>query len=433
MARNVTAMARNSWLGAVAMTGLTYGSYLTFSNYIFPYSERTGHSIGAIALLFSASGLGTVIFSLLLGGILRRFQVRAVVPVAAIGFAFPYLALAFSDSLIVLYMAGFVFGAAVVFTGFGLSQTEIMWWFSYKQIGRRLTALTSGLAIMTFIESPLVALSIQRFGLSATAVGQGILTTLMIILISWTLLHERPSHYGVVVDTAPPKARQAPLVVGSGFMPRAWPFWLILGASVIEGLVFTGYSNNASPFYQSFGLDPVQASLGISIVSGLQAVTALIFGYLVDKIGLRVSVLGFGTVVILTLLSAQFVQGFGAAMTWAVFMSFFAFVNFVGPVGLRTLFPHAEAGAVNGYGGAASQLGVMLGAPAAGFIFTATGSYIGFTNVAAGLMLICVVIVWIALTTRGKRSAALSESLHAARYPDPAPPKVPTESTAPGV
>lgn len=410
MSRTIAGMARTTWVGAVIMTALTYGSYLTFSNYMFPYSDRSGHTIGEIALLFSASGAGTLVFSLLLPRILHRLRIRSVVPIAAVGLLLPYLALAFSDSLAVLYLASFIFGASVVFTGFGVSQTAIMWWFSYKQIGRRLTALTSGLAVMTLIEAPLIALAIEHFGFVATALGQGLVTALLVALVARTMLCERPEHYGAVVDTAPPGDRAQAGVHRSILMVGVWPFWLIIGAAVVESLIFTGYSNNASPFYQSFGLDPVQAAVGISIVSGLQAVTALIFGVLVDKIGLRLSVLAFGFVVSGTLLSAQFVQGFGAAMIWAVFMSFFAFINFVGPVGLRTLFPHADAAAVNGYGGAASQVGVMLGAPVAGFIFTATGSYLGFTNIAAGLMLVCVGLVWVALSARGVRRSSRAVS-----------------------
>jgi hypothetical protein len=48
-------------------------------------------------------------------------------------------------------------------------------------------------------------------------------------------------------------------------------------------------------------------------------------------------------------------------------------------------------------------------------------------------MLICVVIVWTALKGGGKRRAALSESLHAAKYSDPAsriPPKRPPDSAS---
>lgn len=407
---NSSKMANKTWFGGILVIAFAYGSYMTLSNYLVPFSERTGTSVGEIALLFTFAGLATLVISLFLGKFVKLMKVRTLVFISAIFISFLYLALGFSDSLIVLYIAAVFYGTAMVFTGYGLQQIQIIWWFPPNQIGRRLTALTVGPAVMALIQSPLIAKSILEFGLQTTAVLHAVISVAAIVVIARVFLLEHPDSYGIKIvnnnkeienssENKPIINRKAlPLM----FVLGTLPFWLLTIASLIESFSFTGYVNNASPFYQSFGLDPIQAAFCISIVSIGQAITAPIFGFLVDKIGLAKSVAIFGTIVSATFLFSRFITNYQTAIIFAVFASAFAFVAFIAPVGFRLMYPNSDVGTLVGYANAASQVGTMLGAPIAGFIFVSTGSYVPFMTAASVLLMLCIVLVFIATGKKAK-------------------------------
>lgn len=409
---NTSQMANKAWIGSILITAFTYGSYLTLSNYMIPFSERSGASIGQIALLFTFAGFSTMVISIFLGKLLKVLKVRTLVPIGAVCLSSIYLALAFSNSLIILYIAAVFYGAAVVVTGFGVSQTQVIWWFEPKQIGRRLTAITAGLAIMTFIQSPIVAKSIIEIGLEKTALLHALISALAIILASRLLLLEKPESYGIKIgknteeesinekSKVVSKEKVLPMVI----VLSTIPFWLITIASMVESLTFTGYANNASPFYQSFGLDPVQAAFCISIVSGGQAIMAPLFGYFVDKLGLAKSVAIFGMIVSITFLCARFINSYQTAIVFAVFASAFAFISFIAPVGFRIMYPDADVGTLIGFANAASQVGTMAGAPVAGFIFATTGSYIPFMTLSSLLLVVCIIFVFVATGKRAQKN-----------------------------
>lgn len=288
---SIKKMANQTWIGGIILVGLTYGGFATISNYILPYSERTGASIAQISVSFTIIAIATTIFSLFMGNIIKRMKAKTIITISAVMLSLIHFALAFSNSLIVLYIAAFLFGTAVAFTGFGFMQTVIMWWFEPNKIASKISFLTIGLAVFSFIESPVIAQSIISNGLKMTAAIHGVVDLVGVVVVGIVLIKENPKHYGFNLahnesaNTAGDEAAKIKVVPLSAVL-KTYPFWCLFLVTVFLNLTFMGYSNNASPFYQSFGLDPLQAAFCISIVSVCQVGTAPLFGYLVDKLKL---------------------------------------------------------------------------------------------------------------------------------------------------
>lgn len=394
---NIKNTALKSWIGALIIIGGTYGSYLSFSNYLVPFSERSGISVTSASMMFTFLSISTLLGSLVFGDILKKVRVKILIPIAALLFSSVILALGYTDNVTVLYITAFLAGFGQVFIGFPMGQVLIMWWCDPKTMGVRLNSLSTALAIAAFFANPLIAKSIVELGVQRTALLHAAIAIAFIGLIGGILAKERPERYGVALsygeeegDAVTPEATSfTPLSV----VLRTYPFWLLMICTVVVSVTFGGYANNASPFYQSYGLTPVQAAFCISIVSGGQAFTAPLFGILLDKFGLAKAVGCFSTVAAIGFFCSRFITGYSSALVFAVVASCFAFINFIATVGFQMVYPKADTAKLIGYGNAASQVGNALAAPVAAIFFTRTGSYQGFMTLGACLMIVAIVMV----------------------------------------
>lgn len=108
----------------------------------------------------------------------------------------------------------------------------------------------------------------------------------------------------------------------------------------------------------------------------------------------------------MTFFCSRFINGYTTAIIFAVFASFFAFAGSVGPIGYRVMYPDSDPATLVGISNAASQLGNAIGGVLAGSILTATGSYTSYMVVAAGLLLICAILIVIATSQTAQNCIA---------------------------
>ena len=189
-----------------------------------------------------------------------------------------------------------------------------------------------------------------------------------------------------------------------GGILRSPSFWLVIFAIFLVSCAVTGFTNNASAFYQSIGNNAMSAALCISIYNGVMMAWGIIFGALTDKKGPAVSVTICGLIGAAVLLVGPFLSGFSGAAIIAAVMGSINFSGMLGALCFPRMFGTAEAANLVGFGQAAGAIGPMVGAPLAGFIYDATGSYATFLTIAAVMTIACVVITVFATRSRDKKS-----------------------------
>ena len=91
--------------------------------------------------------------------------------------------------------------------------------------------------------------------------------------------------------------------------------------------------------------------------------------------------------------TAQFFSGPIGGVIIAVVLGLKTMTGMIGSMTLPRLFGSKEAASVIGFSMVASNLGAMFGAPFAGFLYDASGSYNMFLAIAAGLVLLAVLLI----------------------------------------
>ncbi|MDR1185421.1 MAG: MFS transporter [Coriobacteriales bacterium] len=405
-------------VGSIVMTAVSVGTYMSIPVYLLPISELTGSSVGQVTLFFSVAAIVSLLSSLFFGTLLKTLGIKVLATIAGVALAAFFIILSFTDNIIVVYIASIPYGFATVGGGYAASQTCITWWYP-KGTAKIISFITVGVGIVAFILSPLLASSIAGLGIGITAFAEGVGGGIIMILCALFLLAERPEVYGfatgssdqaapegqIVEETASQSATKGPSNSGnSGNVLRVPQFWIIFLAGLLATTAMTGFANNASPFYQTIGCDPVQAAMGISVFNIAALAWAPLFGALVDKKGPGVGTLVCGGIGVVALLAATLITGFMGAMIVAAMVSSLNLAVMLGSVTYPRVFGTKEAGTLIGFANAAGSVGGIIGPPLAGFMFDAMDSYSPFMFVAGALMVICILLIII-----GSRRTLISD------------------------
>ncbi|RPI86613.1 MAG: MFS transporter [Chloroflexi bacterium] len=374
--------ARNTAIGSILITTLYMGSYGSLAVYLVPVSQAFHVSVGEATLIFTFGSMASFTSALFLGRMLKKFAVKLLIPLTGILFTALFLSIAFSRSIVVVYVGALLYGFASGTGGIAFAQTAITWWF-VKDRGKLFSYLSIGTALFGLLLVPLIAQMITIYGVRVVAIYQGFLISGMVILIGLFLLSEHPDTYGLKpIGYMDEQKGYNDVQSGTNLtvnqILRIPAFWLIIFSVVIMIIVFTGFINNASAIYQSKGLDAVAAAFCISIYNAGRIVWSPFYGILVDKFGVRLATIVCGSIGAIILLLATLLSGFTGAVIIASMIGSLSFAGMLGAVSLPRVFGSKEAGNLIGFSNAAGSVGAMIGAPTAGFIFDATNSYTGF-------------------------------------------------------
>ena len=394
---------RNVYIASLVLFAVPIVGYNTMPLYLVPLSQAVGSTIGKVQLLLTFVGFASMAASLLLGQLLDRLGAKLLSAIGSVALAGFFFSIYFTDSLALAYAGGISFGFAVIAAGSGVAMTEVNWWFS-KGAGKLMSFLTIGAGVATMVFSPVIAKGIETYGARDTALVQGIIMGAVCLLTNFFLLSERPERYGIQIH-ASDISESAARDVGGSLPLKAIlstsAFWLVMIAIVLALFALTGFMNNAPAFYQTIGLNAVQASIGISVFSVGQLIWTPVYGSMLDKFGVRVATALCTIPAIVIFAAATMMKGFVSAM---IIAALFASINFfavvLGPVLYPMIFGKKEAASLVGFANAGSSIGAMAGAPAAGFIYDYFKSYNPFLFLSSALCIVSLFLVFLA-TSKG--------------------------------
>ena len=409
--------ARRLAVGCLVIVMMAMGSYSSLAVYLLPISDNLSLSIGQVSLLFTFAAIASVGTSLIVGKLLKRFPVRVLAAAGGIFLMLFFFTVFLSAHIFLIYLGAFFFGSALILSGFPMAQVLITWWFARNR-GKLMSSLNIALGLFGVVMVPIIANVITIIGMQKTALFQGLVMGGSIILASIFLLSEHPDHYGLKPVGFTPSSPTADGTVIEGesqltvrdFL-RFPSFWLIVIASIFVAGAGTGFMNTAAAFYTSMGLSAVAASYCISIYNASKLFWSPFYGYLSDKRGPGTATLVCGLITATIFYVSPLLSGFAGAALVAAIAACGSFGAMLGAVSYSALFGTKEAGNLIGYAHASTSLGAMVGAPIAGFLFDAHGTYTIYMLFAGTAMLATGVLVFAATSKKAIRRVKMSEHI----------------------
>lgn len=352
------------WISvAVAFLSMSvvFGVAYSFGAFFAPMAAEFGSGSGATSVVFSVTISCSFVLGSVSGRAVDRFGPRPVLLVGAAALAAGLLLTSIVEQLWVGYLTyGLGVGIAVA-CGYVPMVAVVGAWFD----SRRALALgiaIAGIGIGTLIGSPIAAALIEARGWRQTHVVFGIVGAALLVVCA------------VVVRRPPmPEGEPAPAIRE---LVRTTGFRSMYAATFLGALALFVPFVYLPSYAMRVGVSPVAAATLVGVIGVASVLSRLAIGVVADRIGrIRTFRASFATV------------GLSFAI-WLVAGSFPALVAFavvlgVGYGGWIALQPTvlAEMYGVRGLGGivglvyTAAGVGALIGAPLAGVLIDATGTF----------------------------------------------------------
>ncbi|MEU2682157.1 MFS transporter [Streptomyces sp. NPDC007107] len=272
-----TAREATGWRTAIASAlGLTVGpsvlTVMSFGAFIAPLHREFGWGVSEIGLAASFLSITVMIISPLQGYLVDRYGGRRVILCSSPVFGLSLMGMYFlPDNLSVFYLAW----ALIPVCGLGLWPVSYLrltaGWFERK-LGFALGIANSGIGVGTVIVPILTAWLIGAFGWRAAFLGLGAVALIAFPIAFFLITEPSPRRTDVSTsgDTLKVSARRR-------------PFWLILGAFLLLGLVGSSITVYQIPLLLDAGVPEHIANL-VPVALGLALIVArVVTGWLLDR------------------------------------------------------------------------------------------------------------------------------------------------------
>lgn len=394
--------ARNTALGNIFITMVAVGSYVTFSLYILPLSKALNVTVGQISIMFSIAGFSGLFGSLFLGKILDTINIKKVIVFSGVMFFFFFFFISTAESIWLIYLGGFLSGLCQVFSGYPIAQVSVNWWFK-KNTGKLMSMFSIGGGLAGIIMVQLAAQWIETIGFQRTALIQGIFVSGVVILSGLFLVSNHPKKYinksigdnNLKKDNIKNKTDILVKNKEISSFTKIPEFWMILTASFFISISITGFVTHASVYFQSTGLNVVQAALCVSAYSFARLGFAPFYGVIVDKRGPGFSTVIYGSLTASIFFISVFLNGIIGGVLVAVFVAASAsMAGMLGAISFNKIFGSKDASHLVGFSHAAVNIGGIIGSPLAGYIYDYFGNYNLFMVIAGICMVLTVSLVY---------------------------------------
>ena len=360
-----------------------YGPVL--SVWVKPIGDDMGWSRTEISIAFTiGSFLGTVLTAAT-GRVLDKRGARAVTTVSAMLIAGLLVGLALMQSPWQMWIF-FGLGRGMALAGVQLGTTvAVANWFVQKRgsaIAMAAFGQRFGQAVVPLLILPIMLTLSWRHAYGVLALS----TVLLAALPAFLFIRRRPEDYGMLPDgvkpgvtaTASQLARAAadaiPWTAREAMRTRA--FWLIVATMTCVGFAQTAVNLHAAASFQEKGISYAASTSIVFIFAITSASTTFIWGWLVDRIGLRFVMMASAVFY----MAAMFVITNASTYPGAIaFGLVFGTASGAWTIGNRLLVPNyfgrRSTGTVRGATAPFNAAVGPLGPTVAGAIYDATGSY----------------------------------------------------------
>lgn len=352
---------RNVAVALVAMF-VVFGVAYSFGAFFAPMAEEFGAGSGATSLVFSVTAFAYFMLGSVSGRAVDRFGPR---PVLAVGGLAMGVGLALTSGVDRLWLGYVTYGLGVgvgVACGYVPMLAVVGGWFERRR-GAALGVAVAGIGLGTLAVAPLAAELIERHGWRTTYLLFGVASA---VLLGICALLATPPPRAPGDDSARPLRE---VVRTAGFLPLYLS--LLFGSlALFVPFVFL------PPFASELGAGSVAGAALVGIIGMASVAGRLVIGALADRFGgVRTYQACFG------LMAASFLMWL-VADSYATLVSFAVLLGFgyggfiaLNPAVIAAVFGVRGLGGVIGLSYTSAAIGSLVGAPAAGALIDATGTY----------------------------------------------------------
>jgi MFS family permease len=377
----------------------------TLSFYVTSISDTFHVNRATTNFMFFTMGLITrTILGLFFGRLAVRFGVKRLM-IVGMGFVLAgFLAYTYADGIWMIGLGSALYGIAHAIGTLSSYNVIINNWFT-KNKGLMLAIINTAVGFGGMVINPLVSTWIERVGWNQSFLNTAILMA-AIAIPALAFIREKPKNNAAepALPAANAAASQAAPEHTFRRMFRETRFWLLVAVQLLIGFAIGPCFSNAIPALRALGVNPVLVSNVLSMLLALGIVIGhMTTGLLFDRFGLvalmntAVGIVGVGLVC----------MGFLTADSPGVLLVFTVLcVGYSNVLSLGTLshmindvfaMQQKDFSALFGFLFAVQNIGIMVGSPVSGMIFDHTGSYGIAYWLSAGLIVLMLALLRIAL------------------------------------
>jgi MFS family permease len=395
-----------------------------FTTIFDPIAHETGWSYTQISFAASLRGFGIGLLVPISGMIMDRWGARRLVFAGSIVTGAGMLMLSRVHSLFMFYFAFGLVCVGVSSAPAVLLMSAVANWFR-KHEGLAMGIAASGVSLGGLL-IPVMTHCVDAYGWRQTMALAG-LGVWAILLPLALLLRHKPEMYGVLPDGEAPgnleqknpsiHGNRQILDVGAKEALAQPVFWVIALAFVCHVMAVSAITTHIMPFFRTIGLARTQSGLIISAVPLMGIFGRVGFGWLGDRIDrikvatLALALSGLGVLIFMYVTADRpwviilFIVVFGIGWGGTVPMLSGLVIKFYG---------RHRMGTIIGCVSCVMMVGILAGAPLAGWTYDLKGSYRTAWFIMGSLLSAVTVVFYFSLRHFGRQNQnvqALSEAL----------------------
>jgi MFS family permease len=386
----------------MAMATLNYGLFIK------PMGDDLGIGRATFGLAQTTRQVATAATSPLIGGLLDRFGARVMLAVAAVVTGGALIALGFVDrgwQLVLLFALMGLVGLSG--PGALVTSVPVAKWF-VRQRGKAMSFVALGIPVGAVIFIPLTQLFIDLLGWRAAWILLGAIGAGMIVPLSLILMRRQPEDLGLRPDgdaTPPPSPgiERGGSATHSWLAEREWTrrealrsvtFWQLTFTFSLVMLALGSVGVHRIPHFMDRGLDARLVAYATALDAVAAGISSFVMGLLADRVPARfLGVAGF------LLIAAGILFTTLAASVGVMFLAMITFGAGIGGLMLiqnyvwADYFGRQHLGSIRGVVTPITLIVGGIGAPLAGYIRDATGSYTGIWLVGIALFIVGAIVL----------------------------------------
>jgi len=359
--------------------------YLGFTAAFEPIANEFGWSYTQVSFAASLRGLEVGLLVPVAGMLMDRWGPRRLVFGGVILSGLGLMLLSRINSLAMFYASFILISTGVSTATTTLLMTVVANWFR-KKVGLAMGIAASGVSFGGLL-IPFVTGIIDTFGWRQAMIIMGLGMWAIPLPLSLLLRH-KPEQYGYLPDGedyrsvldddhSRPKTSEEVNVRAKEAL-TSWTFWIIATAFLCQVLPVSAVNTHIMPYLSSIGIARSRSSFIASALPLLTVIGRVGFGWFGDRVDKRrVAALALA----LTSLGVLILGYTSAGRNWVIMAFIIVFgIGWGGAVPmlsglLREYFGRERLGTIVGFAGSVMMVGVITGAPLAGWVFDQWGDY----------------------------------------------------------
>jgi sugar phosphate permease len=416
------------WWIVIVIAAMSFASSAApFAIVLKQLMEQFHTGRGEVSLGTSISAIAGGVAGVIAGKLVYRYRPRTFILWGSVVSGVSSLLLSLSTSLWYFYIFSFIAGIAGGFSGAITTFTLLSKWFTRKW-GTALGITQAGGAIGRIVISPLVGLIAENFGWQATYLFAGLLVLAIHVPLILFVLKDSPKPMGLLSDGDKPEEIASPtngkLLIQTTTEPtniakntglfsflKSPALWLMCISFAFIAIGYSVVATHEVSFMTDMKVSATLAASAFGFTLGIGAIASLASGWLADKLSSRyvailfilvavagmLILLGADTMSKMWLFAVLFGLGIGASGTLL-------------PIVTRDIFGAANFSVLFGFTNVLFVAGFAIGAPLAGFIFDATGSYHTVFVIVTAIYVGAILAIYFAFGAKPKPLVRLSVS-----------------------